>query len=102
MQKIAAFVALLVFSVGPALAEQSREDAYVACVIGNAAVNLHNRMDAEAAEIAAGEFCAPLFKVIDEQEAEGVSDFIHSAISDLSESSLFSLDLTPLELGMGN
>jgi len=90
MQKLIAFIMLLVVGVAPVFAgDQSPDDAYVACMIGNAAVNLHSRMDAEAAERAAGESCDPLYANVDDAEAEGISDFIHSLIADMAESSLF-------------
>lgn len=89
----------LVFLVasGPALAaEKSPEDAYAACLIGNAIVEIHGGLDKAAAAESAFVECRRLGDAVhDEAEAEGISDFLYLTLDQVSP------DPTPTDLGLG-
>jgi hypothetical protein len=77
----AALLALLIAT--PALADAN--DDYAACLIGHAAVELHKQAvkDADAAQTAAYAVCSEPAG-IEENEAEGLSDFVAMSVEALA------------------
>lgn len=61
-------------------------DDYVACLIGRAAVALHaqTKGDVDKAQAAAYKVCKPKGK-IDEQEGEGISDFVNMMVTKMAQ-----------------
>jgi hypothetical protein len=87
MQRVAALTLVIAsLGCGPVAAhEESPSDAYVACVIGKAVVRIHARMSIEDATAEATRACEHLAAGIEEdQEAEGVSDFIYMTLDKLA------------------
>lgn len=74
--------ALMVQSV---FAAESPEDAYAACVIGKAAVLMHQKSDLDTAAAVAWQECEPLANGIAEDEGEGIADFVYMTLQDIAD-----------------
>jgi len=81
-------LAVLLFSLSPAIAGAADEDAYVACVVGNAVVALHNGQLVDDAQASAAKKCEPLYPYGPGDEEEGMADFLYHLIWDISASSM--------------
>jgi hypothetical protein len=87
MHRLAALTIAAALTCTPVSAyDETPEDAYVACVIGKAVVRIHARMSVDDATADAVKACEhlSLAALADEQEAEGISDFIYMTLDKLA------------------
>lgn len=96
MRKLLAAVVVVVALVSPVTAEQSAEDAYAACLIGNAVVEMHSGADREEAAARAWATCESLDATVSDEEGEGISDFVYSVLEYVPDSN------APMDLKLGN
>lgn len=83
MRTLIALVLLLSLAAS-AGAAQSPEDAYAACVVGNAVVEMRHGKSVNDAAAVAWEECEPLAATVSENEAEGISDFVYSMLNEMA------------------
>ena len=86
MRKLLSLVALMVLVTGASASTpaQSAADAYAACLIGNAVLELtHGGMNETDAAVAAFAVCEALEAAVSENELEGISDFLYSTLSQI-------------------
>jgi hypothetical protein len=80
----AAAFGLLAAGATTTLAAESAGDAYAACVIGKAAVLMHHSADIDTAAAVAWQECEPLNSGIDDEEGEGIADFVYVTLEKLA------------------
>lgn len=104
MHKIAFAVLLLMLGIFPALAGEPKEDAYIACIVGNAVVGMNDGMTVNDAQERAANLCDSLYPYKPGDEEDGLADFLYHLLWDISESSMLppQPDNAPMDIGVGN
>lgn len=84
MRLLTTAAAFALFATGAIAAAETQGDAYAACVIGKAAVLMHHSAELDTAAAVAWQECEHLNAGIDDEEGEGISDFVYMTLQKLA------------------